>query len=197
MGTRNKPGEMTMEQEENRMAEAHEIKDALVAMIIEANEFGNENLRTSRAIERQEGIIFYEDISTYVPDVIVTPIVDKVPQYMFDGTVQKISHMVGRNDYGKGHIWIMPPTCTISIEEVYIRTVGRAIFAILYAPAGTVNMQRLVEQFAPRWTPHLKGQQNEVTECQEREKGAIRGRIEGPIPGRTTWLDLTEIDAAE
>ena len=199
MGTRNKPGEMTMEQEENRMAEAQEIKDALVAMIIEANEFGNENLHTSRAISaiKRKGTIFYEDISTYVSDVIVTPIVDKVPQYMFDGAVQKISHMVGRNDYGEGHIWIMPPTCTVSIEEVYIRTVGRAIFAILYAPAGTVNMQRLVEQFAPRWTPHLEVHQNEVTECQERGKGAIRGRIEGPIPGRITWLDLTEIDAAE
>jgi hypothetical protein len=145
-----KPREMTMEQEENMMAEAHEIKDALTTMIIEANEFGNENLHMSRAVERQEGLIFYEDISTYVPNVIVTPIVDKVPQYMFDGAVQKISHVISRKDYGEGHLWIMPPTCTVSIEEVYIRTVGRAIFAILYAPAGTVNMQRLVDQFAPR-----------------------------------------------
>ena len=74
-----------MEPEENMMVEAQEIKDTLVTMILEANEFGNENLHTSRAMERQEGIIFYEDISTYVSNVIVTPIVDKVPQYMFDG----------------------------------------------------------------------------------------------------------------
>ena len=55
-----------MEQEESMTAEAHEIRDALVAMILEASEFGNENLHTSRAIGRQEGIIFYEDINTYV-----------------------------------------------------------------------------------------------------------------------------------
>ena len=118
----------------------------------------------------------------YVSNVVVTPIVDKVPQYVFDGAVQKISHMISRNDYGEGHIWIMPPTCTVAIEEVYIRTVGRAIFAILYAPVGTVNMQRLVDQFAPRWTPHsgtLEVHQNEVTECQERGEGAIPARPYG------------------
>ena len=93
-----------MEQEENMMAEAPEINDALATMILEASEFGNEKLHTSRAIERQEGIIFYEDISTDVSNIIVTPIVDKVPQYMFDGAVQKISHMISRNDYGEGHL---------------------------------------------------------------------------------------------
>ena len=86
----------------------------------------------------------------------------------------------------------MPPTCTVYIEEVYIRTMGRAIFAILYAPAGTVNMQRLVDQFSPRWTPYsgtLEVHRNEVTECQERGEGTILGRI--------AWLDITETDAVE
>ena len=149
-------------------------------MILEANEFGNENLHTSRAIERQEGIIFYGDINTYVSNVIVEPIMNKVPQYMFEGAVRKISHIISRNDYGDGRLRIMPPACTVYIEEVYIHTVGRAIFAILHAPAGTVNMQRLVDQCAPRWTSYsgtLDVHQHEVTEFQERGEGTIPGRI--------------------
>ena len=60
---------------------------------------------------------------------------------MDDGAVQKISHMISRNDYGEGHIWIMPPTCTVSIEKVYIHTVGRAIFAMrrIHARAARVK----------------------------------------------------------
>ena len=125
-------------------------------------------------------------------DVIVEPIMNKVPQYMFESAVRKIRHMISRNDYGEGRLWIMPPACTVHIEEVYIRTVGRAIFVILYASAGTVNMQRLVDQFAPRWTSYsgtLEARQNEMTGCQERG--------EGTIPGIIAWLDLTESDAAE
>ena len=86
------------------MVEAHEIRNALVAMILEANEFGIENLHASRAIRRQEGIIFYEDIRTYVSNVIVDPITNKVPQYMFEGAVRKISHMISRNDYCEGRL---------------------------------------------------------------------------------------------
>ena len=93
-----------MEQEESMTAKAHEIRDALVAMILEAIEFGNENLHASRAIRRQEGIIFYEDISTYVSNVIVDPIMNKAPQYMFEGAVRKISHMISRNDYCEGRL---------------------------------------------------------------------------------------------
>ena len=81
-------------------------------------------------------------------DALVDPMMNSIPLYLFRDAVSKIRHIMSRNDYGEGQLWIIPFPCTLCVEELYIRRIGRAIVAILYAPAGTVNMQRLVEQFA-------------------------------------------------
>ena len=108
---------------------------------------------------------------------------NSIPLYLFGDATIKIRHIMSRNDYGEGQLWIVPFPCTRCLEELYIRRIGRAIVAILYAPAGTVNMQRLAEQFA-----HHRSPPRGVTGSQEWGE-------EGTTLGRGAWMDLTEEDA--
>ena len=176
-----KPGEMTREQERNTTRDLNDIADMLSMMIVEANEFGNENLLMTGTVIRETGATY--DIYGYVHDVLVDPIMNSIPLYLFGDATIKIRHIMSRNDYGEGQLWIVPFPCTRCLEELYIRRIGRAIVAILYAPAGTVNMQRLAEQFARHRSPP-RG----VTGSQEWGE-------EGTTLGRGAWMDLTEEDA--
>ena len=176
---------MTREQERNTTRDLNDIADMVSMMIIEANEFGNENLlMTGTVIRGAAGNRAY-DIYEYVHDVLVDPIMNSIPLYLFRDAATKIRHIMSRNDYGEGQLWIVPFPCTLCLEELYIRRIGRAIVAILYAPAGTVNMQRLAEQFAHHRTPPCG-----VTGSQEWGE-------EGATLGRGAWLDLTEEDAGK
>ena len=105
-GTMDKPGELTELQEENMVANLHNVGDMLTNMIIEANALGNENLQVpvtitpggtwpdmteeeaakyvldeseSRMITRECDGQKYE-IDIYVSRFVVEPIVDSAPQ---------------------------------------------------------------------------------------------------------------------
>ena len=99
---------MTREQERNTTRDLNDIADMVSVMIIEANEFGNENLMmTGTVIRGATGNRVY-DIYEYVHDVLVDPIMNSIPLYLFRDAVTKIRHITNRNDYGEGQLWIVP-----------------------------------------------------------------------------------------
>ena len=122
---------MTREQERNTTRDLNDIADMVSMMIIEANEFGNENLLMTGTVIRETWGHQTYDIHGYVHDVLVDPIMNSIPLYLFRDAAIKIRHIMSRNDYGEGQLWIVPFPCTRYLEELYIRRIGRAIVAIL------------------------------------------------------------------
>ena len=134
-------------------------------------------------------------IGEYVFEYIVHPILANAPQYLLADANRKIEWSSNRADYGEGRLWILPHPCTPHREEMYLRMVGRALAAVMYAPIGTVSMQRLTEQFVPHrilvsTTPEAP--QHDVAGSQERGEELVRSVTRGG----ETWPDVTEEEAA-